>query len=87
MVCKYFLPVFSSSFYLLFKLINYFWLCWVFIASRGLSLVAVLWLLIVVACCGAQALGTWALVVAGLGLSSCGSLDLEHGLSSCGAQA
>ena len=38
-------------------------------------------------CCGAQALGTWASVVAACGLSSCGSQALEPRLSSCGAWA
>ena len=31
-------------------------------------------------CCGAQALGTWASVVAACGLNSCGSWALERGL-------
>ena len=38
-------------------------------------------------CYGAWALGTRALVVVALGLSSCGSQALEHRLSSCGAWA
>ena len=38
-------------------------------------------------CCGAQALGAWASVVAARRLSSCGSRALEHRLSSCGARA
>ena len=84
-----------------FKLINlfiYFWLCRVFAAARGLSLVAasrgplfdaVRGLLIVVAslCCRAWALGTRASVVVAHGLSSCGSQALERRLSSCGARA
>ena len=37
-------------------------------------------------CCGARALGAWALVVAH-GLSSYGSRALEHRLSSCDARA
>ena len=75
----------------------YFWLCWVFVAACGLSLV--------VAsggyscccaqashcggfsCCGARALGTRASVVVAHGLSSCGSRALERRLSSCGAWA
>ena len=62
----------------------FFWLRWVFIAARGLSLVAasggllfvaVRGLLIAVAslCCGAWALGAWASVVVTHGLSSCGT--------------
>ena len=38
-------------------------------------------------CCGAQALGARASVVAVRGLSSCGSRALERRLSSCGARA
>ena len=38
-------------------------------------------------CCGAQALGVHASVVAARGLSSCGSRALERRLSSCGARA
>ena len=63
--------------------IFFFWLRWVFVAARGLSLVAasrgysslaVRRLLIVVAsCCGAWALGAWASVVAALRLSSYGT--------------
>ena len=38
-------------------------------------------------CCRAQALGTWASVVAAHGLRSCGSQALEHRLCSCGSRA
>ena len=38
-------------------------------------------------CCGTQALGSWASVVAACGLSSFGTWALERRLSSCGAQA
>ena len=57
-----------------FKLIN-LWLCWVFVASRGLSLVALSggfslrWLLLL----RARALGALASVVVACRLSSCGS--------------
>ena len=74
----------ALSYYFFFFLIC-FWLHWVFIAVRGLSLavanggysVAVRRLLIAVAslCCGARALGVQASGV------------VAHGLSSCGAQA
>ena len=37
-------------------------------------------------CWGAQALGTWAALVAAWGCSSCSSWALECGLSSCGTQ-
>ena len=83
---------------LFFKFYLFFWLHWVFVAARGLSLVAVSrgysfvavrGLLIVVAslCCGAQALGMRASVVTALGLSICGSWALECRLSSCGTRA
>ena len=46
-----------------------FWLDWVFVAARGLSLVAMHRLLILVIVCGTQALGVRASVVAARGLS------------------
>ena len=59
----------------------YLWLHWVFVALCGLPLVvasrgcspysALVSLCCGFSCCRAQALGTWALVVAALGLSSC----------------
>ena len=73
-----------------------FWLRWVFIAARQLSLVAVSrgysslwcagfssqWLLLL------QSMGSaWASVVAARRLSSCGSQALECRLSSCGTWA
>ena len=78
-------------------LLIYFWLCWVFVAVCGLSLVAASGATLCrgtqasycggFPCCGAQALGTRASVVVAHGLSSCGSQVLEHRLSSCGKQA
>ena len=74
----------------------YFWLCWVFVAAHGLSLVAVsggyssLW------CAGFSL--RWLLLLrsmgsrhtgfssCGMGLSSCGSWALECRLSSCGSR-
>ena len=83
-----------GPYYLFFGiyLFIYFWLCWVFVAACGLSLVATsggyssLW------CtgfsyCGAWALGVQASVVVARGLSSCGSRALQRRLSSCGARA
>ena len=75
----------------------YFWLRWIFVAARGLSLVAasgghsslrcagfsLRWLLLL----GAQVLGMQASVVVAHGLSSCGLQALERRLSSCGARA
>ena len=78
-----------SFLFFLKKLIN-FWLRWVFVAARGLSLVAasggllsivVRGLLIAVASLVAE----HGLQVCGLG--SCGSRALERRLSSCGARA
>ena len=63
-------------------------LCWVLAAVRGLSLIAEsgvysgcgAW----ASHCGAQALGTWASVVAACRLNICGLLALGHvGFSSC----
>ena len=48
----------------------YFWLRWVFVAARGLPLVAASGDTFR---CGAQALGSQASVVVARGLSSCGS--------------
>ena len=73
----------------------YFWLHWVFIAARRVSLVvasggysslqsagfSLRWLL------RARALGTRASVVVARGLSSFGSGALERRLSSCGTRA
>ena len=87
---------FVFLFYYYYFLI-YFWLCWVSIAVRRLSLVAVSrgysslrcpsfslrWILLL----RTQALGARASVVVAHGLSSCGSRALEHRLSSCSAQA
>ena len=82
--------VFKSYIYL-----KNFWLCWVFIAARGLSLVvasrgysslwctgfSLQWLLLL------RALGTRASVAMACGLRSYGSWALEHRLSSCGSRA
>ena len=35
------LPFFFKIYFILFFILFYFWLCWVFIAARGLSLFAV----------------------------------------------
>ena len=63
------------------KIIFYFWLCWVFTAISGLSLVAeskgycslCVFLIAAASHCGAQAPGARGSVVVALGLSSCGS--------------
>ena len=85
--------VFSEFFFFLI----YFWLCWVFVAARGLSLVAasrghssprctdflLQWLLLLWSTSSRQ-VGS---VVVALRLSSCGSQALERRLSSCAARA
>ena len=78
-------------------IILFFWLRWVFIAARGLSLVAssggysslrctgfsLRWLLLLRST-GSRRAGS---VVVAHGVSSCGSCAVEHRLSSCGARA
>ena len=64
--------------YFFFLLINLFWLLWVFIAVRGLSLVAASWATLRCcaqashcggfSCCRARALGVWASVIVAHGL-------------------
>ena len=78
-------------------LFNFFGLHWVVVALCRLSLVAVSGGTLHCgvsashcsdfSCCGVQALGTWASVVAAWGLSSCSLQALDHGLKSCAAQA
>ena len=83
-----------------FSIFLNFWLHWVFVAALRLSPLESKWRGGgATVCCGvwashcsgfsceAQALGTWASVVAMRGLSRCGSWALEHLLSSCGAWA
>ena len=85
--------------YLFIYLFN-FWLCWVFLAAHGPSLVAVSGSYsAILLCgvrashcagpsrCGAQALGMRASAVAAHGLSRCGSRAPEHRLSSHGTWA
>ena len=61
-----------------FIIFIYFWLCWVFVAGHGLSLVVVRWATLCCSirashcsdfsCCRARALGTWASVLMTCGL-------------------
>ena len=69
-------------------LFTYFWLCWVFVATCRLSLVAVCRLsqCSSLSRCRAQTVDTQASVVVACGLSSCGSRALEHRLSGCGSR-
>ena len=66
----------------LFLLFIYFWLCWVLVAARGLSLIDARGATLRCGarashcggfCCGARALGVRASVVVAHGLSSCGT--------------
>ena len=93
-----FLLIYVSSFnFLNLFLFIHFWLCWVFIAVRGLSLVARAGATLHsgmrtshysgFSCCRARALGAQASVVVAHGLSSCGLRALELRLSSCGTWA
>ena len=81
---------------LFFFLINllyfffYFWLRWVFVAARGLSLVAVSGGYSLLRCAGFSLQWPLSLRSTGsrrMGFSSCGSWAPEHRLSSCGSQA
>ena len=79
---------FSISFLFFFKKI--FWLCWVFVAARGLFLVAASGGYSSLPCVGFSL--RWLLLLQSMGarhagFSSCGSWALERRLSSCGARA
>ena len=68
----------------------YFWLCWVFVAAHGLSLVAVSRGYSLMRCADFSL--QWLLLLQSTGsrrtgFNSCGSQVLERRLSSCGAQA
>ena len=98
-VCQYFLTL-ISSYYFLLLFINfciYFWLCWVFVAARRLSLVAASGGYSLLRCAGFSL--RWLLVaehklqvrgpqqLCHAGFSSCGSRALQCRLSSCGTRA
>ena len=84
-------------FFFLINFLIYFWLCWVFVAARRLSLAAASGGYSSLRCAGfslrwlllsrSTALGARASVVVARGLSSCGSRALERRLSCCGARA
>ena len=68
----------------------YFWLCWVFVAAHGLSLVAASRGYSSLRCAGFSL--WWLLLLRSavsrrMGFSSCGFQALERRLSSCGALA
>ena len=77
-------------FYFYFFKFIYFWLHWVFIAACGLSLVVASGGCSSLRCASFSLRGLLLLQSSGsrrTGFSSCGSLTLEHRLSSCGAGA
>ena len=77
-------------FNLSFGLFIYFWLCWIFVAACGLSLVAASGAHSSLRCAGFSLrwlLLLWSTGSRRAGFSSCGSQALERRLSSCGAWA
>ena len=82
--CLFILLIVSSFFKNKFIYLFNFWLHWVLVSARRLSLVAASGGF---SCCRAWALGTQASVVVACGLSSCGLRALERRLSSCGTRA
>ena len=81
--------VVSCNFIFIYLFI-YFWLRWVFVAVRGLSLVAASGVYSSLQCAGFSL--RWLLLLRStgsrcVGFSSCGSRALERRLSSCGARA
>ena len=79
----------TLPFYLFLKFI-YFWLHWVFVAERGLSLVVVSRGYSSLRCSGFslwRLLLLWSTGSRRVGFSSCGSRALESRLSSCGTRA
>ena len=80
----------SWGIFLFFKKFIYFWLCWVFVAARELSLVVASGTCSSLRCTGFSL--RWLLLLRSTGsrregFSSCGMLALERRLSSCGAWA
>ena len=85
----YYSDVLGFFFLSLFILFIYFWLCWVFVAARGLSLVVASGGYSLLRCEGFSL--RWLLLLRSTGsrcagFNSCGLRALEHRLSSCGAQ-
>ena len=81
---------FKDFLYLYINLFIYFWLHWVFIAARGLSLVVVSGGYSLLRCVGFSL--RWLLLLQSMGsrhagFSSCGEWALECRLSSCGVWA
>ena len=87
--CSPSIPILSTLKNFIYFIYVYFWLCWVFVAVHGLSLVAVnggysslrhvgfsLWWLLLL----------WSTSSRHTGFSSCGAWALERRLSSCGTR-
>ena len=88
-VCRWRSKIYVST-YFLFYLFIYFWLSWVFVAVRGLSLVPASGGYSSLRCAGFSL--QWLLLLRSTGsrragFSSCGLRALDHRLSSCGARA
>ena len=85
--------LFLDFFFKFIYLFIYFWLCWVFIAAHGLSLVAASGAYSSLGCAGFSL--RWILLLGStgsrrVGFSSCGSrasVVVAHRLSSCGSRA
>ena len=80
----------TLAFFFFFNLFIYFWLRWVFLTVRGLSLVATSRGYSLLRCTGSSL--RWLLLLRSTGsrregFSSCGSRALDRRLSSCGARA
>ena len=75
---------------IIYFILFYFWLCWVFLAARGLSLVVVSGGYSSLQCVGFSLwwlLLLWSMGSRRAGFSSCGTWTLEHRFSSCDARA
>ena len=80
----------TSYFFIFYKCIYLFWLCWVFVAARGLSLVETSGGYPSLQCVGFSLqclLLLWSTGSRRAGFGSCGLQALERRLSSCGSRA
>ena len=81
----YILPHKNIFLFLNIYLFIYFWLCWVFVAACGLSLVAARGVYSSLRCVGFSLL--WLLLLRSTGSSTQASVVVARGLSSCGSRA
>ena len=80
---KHQIPSFLSFFF--FLTFFFFWLCWVFVAAYGLSLVAPIGGYSSLRCAGFSL--RWLLLLRSTGSRHAGSVVVARGLSSCGSRA